>query len=161
MEEPLPTPPKADASATKAAVEEVKQAPKALKKEMKVEQSLLMSECQLLLADKRTAFALLRTGVSVSLVPMSIWTVLVATSKLYDPFQALWLLVPVMLIALGLFALGAYLIFHALQQLQHIERTLLAIRSSSTLIEDLLYKHAHWRWRQRLSFGHRTVRGSP
>jgi hypothetical protein len=135
---------KDDPAKTQAVVEEVQAQPKQVKKEIKLDQALIMSEVQLLLADKRTSYALLRTGVSVSLVPMSIWTVLVATSKLYDPFSALWLLVPVMLIAGALFLLGSYLIIHALQHIAHIERTMGALRQSATFLEQLLYKHNRW-----------------
>lgn len=137
---------KEDPAKTQAVVEEVQQTSKQVKKELRLDQTLIMSEVQLLLADKRTAYALLRTGVSVSLVPLSIWTVLVATSKLWDPFSALWLLVPIMIMALGLFALGIYLILHALQHVVHIERTMGAIRQSATFLEQLLYRHRGWRF---------------
>ena len=87
--------------------------------EIKLDHALIMSEVQLLLAEKRTAYALLRTGVTVSLVPLSLWTVLLATSKLYNVFDVMWLLIPVMAIAVALFALGVWLIWHALQHLRH------------------------------------------
>ena len=132
---------------TAEVVKEIKAAPKSVKKEMKLDHALVMSEVQLLLADKRTAFALLRTGVTVSLVPLSMWTVLVATSKLYEPEHVLWVLAPIMAVALCLFLLGIYLIWHALAQVRHIERTMMALRSSDTLLEDLLYAHPEWRWK--------------
>ena len=138
---PLVHPPKADPEHTKEAVRELVDAPRQVKREIKLDHALIMSEVQLLLAEKRTAFALLRTGVTVSLVPLSIWTVLVATSKLYNLFDVLWLFVPVMLVAVALFALGIYLIQSALRQARHTEVTLLALRRSDTLLEDLLYSH--------------------
>lgn len=126
----------------------------AMKKELRIDHGLILSEVQLLLAEKRTAYALLRTGVTVALVPVSIWTVLVATSRLWDPFRVLWLLVPVMLVAALFFCLGAYLIVHALQHVQHTDTTLNALRQSDTLLEDLLVKHdadglrfPRFRWR--------------
>jgi hypothetical protein len=135
------TMPPADPERTVAAVEEMVDAPPKVKKELKLDQSLLMSEVQLILAEKRTYYALLRTGVSVGLVPLSLWTVLVATSKLWDPFRVLWLLAPVMLVALALFGLGIYLVQHALRHLRHADVTLAALRSSNTMLESLLYKH--------------------
>jgi hypothetical protein len=134
---PLPAHP----DKTAAAVKEIVETPKKIKKEIKLDQALLMSEVQLLLAEKRTSFALLRTGVSVSLVPLSMWTVLVATSKLYDPFSVLWLLIPIMAIAIALFTLGIYLVVHAFQHIRHADLTLHALRQSDTLLEDLLYAH--------------------
>jgi nitrogen fixation-related uncharacterized protein len=140
--EPLLTDPTRteDPKKTAAAVRELERQPKAVKRAIKLDHALVMSEVQLLLADKRTAFALLRTGVTVALVPVSIWTVLVATSKLWDPFRVLWLLLPVMGVAVLLFALGLYLIWHAIKQVQHIDHTMQALRSSDTLLEDLLYR---------------------
>ena len=133
--------PKAEPEKTKEAVKELVEAPDQVKKEIKLDHALIMSEVQLLLAERRTAYALLRTGVTVSLVPLSIWTVLVATSKLYSVFDVLWLLLPVMVFAVGLFGLGIYLVRTALKQVRHTEITLLALRRSDTLLEDLLYAH--------------------
>lgn len=133
--------PKVDPEHTKEAVKELVDAPNSIKKEIKLDQRLLMSEVQLLLAEKRTAYALLRTGVTVSLVPLSIWTVLVATSKLYNVFDVLWLFVPVMAVALALFGLGAWLIQHAIQHVRHVDVTIHALRRSDTLLEDLMSAH--------------------
>jgi hypothetical protein len=135
---------KEDPAKIQAVVEEVQQTSKQVKKEIRLDQSLIISEVQLLLADKRTAYALMRTGVTVSLIPMSIWTVLVATSKLWDPFSALWLLLPLIVVGLCLFSLGVYLIFHALRHIAHIERTMGALRQSATFLEQLLYRHRGW-----------------
>src|SRR5882672_9951735 len=59
--------PKPDPQHTQEAVRELVEAPHERKKEIKLDHSLIMSEVQLLLAEKRTAFALLRTGVTVAL----------------------------------------------------------------------------------------------
>ena len=134
---------KDDPAKTQAVVEEIHQAPKQVKKEIRLDQTLIISEVQLLLADKRTAYALMRTGVTVSLIPLSIWTVLLATSKLWDPFSALWLLLPLVIVGLGLFSLGVYLIVHALLHIAHIERTLGVLRQSATFLEQIMYRH---RW---------------
>lgn len=133
--------------------EEVAKAPLEEKKQLRIDQKLLMSEVQLLLAEKRTSYALLRTGVSVSLIPATIWTLLISTSKLYDVFDVLWLLVPVMVIASLLLVLGSWLVVHALAHLRHIDRTLDGLRKSDTLLEDLMYRERKWsprfRWRGR------------
>ena len=100
-----------------------------------------MSEVQLLLAEKRTAYALLRTGLTVALVPLSIWTVLVATSRLYNVFDVMWLFVPVMAVAIIMFTLGIFLVQRALRTTQHADVTLMALRRSDTLLEDLMLVH--------------------
>lgn len=121
-------------------VQEVAQASMAEKRKLAVDHRIVMGEVQLMLAEKRTAFALLRTGVSVALVPLSLWTVLVATSRLWNVFDVLWMLVPLMIVALALFGLGAYLVAHALSHLRHVDRVLAGLRQRDTLLEDLLYK---------------------
>lgn len=136
-----------------AAVKDLADASKADKKAMAVDHRLVMSECQLLLAEKRTSFALLRTGVTVSLVPLSVWTVLIATSRLWNIWDSWWLLAPLMIVAILLFVLGVYLILHAMQHLAHTDRVMMGLRQSDTLLEDLLIKHGNasrvvkpWTW---------------
>lgn len=140
-QDPLPP----EAAHAEAVVDEVAHASIQQKRSLAIDHKLVMSEVQLLLAEKRTAFALLRTGVSVSLVPLSIWTVLVATSRLYNPFQVMWLLVPVMLVALALFILGCWLVMHALRHLRHVDNVMMGLRKKDTLLEDLLYKENQFR----------------
>lgn len=140
---PAPAP---ETKKAEAVVASVAQAPTEAKKAIAIDQKLLMSEVQLLLAEKRTAFALLRTGVTVSLVPLSLWTVLVATSRLYNVFDVMWLLLPLMAIAVGLFALGLYLVYHALQHIRHIERVMDGLKKSDTLLESLLFREVGIRY---------------
>lgn len=128
-----------------AVAKDVVAAPAIEKKQLRIDQKLLMSEVQLLLAEKRTSYALLRTGVTVSLIPVSIWTLLISTSKMYDVFEVLWLLAPVMVIASVLFLLGAGLIVRALLELRHIDRTMDGLKRSDTLLETLMYREREWR----------------
>lgn len=123
---------------------EVVAAPLEEKKKLRLDQKLLMSEVQLLLAEKRTNYALLRTGVTVSLIPVSLWTVLISTSRLWNVFDVLWLLVPVMIIASALFLLGTWIILHALSHLRHVEHTIDGIRKNDTLLETLLHHEHEW-----------------
>lgn len=145
-QEPLPP----EAAHAEAVVEEVTHASIKEKRSLAIDHKIVMSEVQLLLAEKRTAFALLRTGVSVSLVPLSIWTVLVATSRLWNPFQVMWLLVPVMIFAGALFILGCYLVSHALTHLRHVDKVMMGLRKKDTLLEDLLYKEDGFKHAQAL-----------
>lgn len=143
-----------EAEKAHAVVQELAEVTKSEKKEIAVDHQLVMQEVQLLLAEKRTSFALMRTGVSVALLPLSVWTVLIATSKMWNIWDSWWLLTPLMLVALVLFGLGAYLILHALQHLAHTDRVLMGLRQSDTLLEDLLVEHGRasrvikpWTWR--------------
>lgn len=159
VEPPAPKTPPEAAHAEKV-VDEVAKATPEEKKAIAIDHKLIMSEVQLLLAEKRTAFALLRTGVTVSLVPLSLWTVLVATSKLYSVFDVMWLLVPLMAVALALFALGLYLIYHALAHVRHIENVMLGLRQSDTLLESLLFREVGVRYLPSFRLPRRLRRGT-
>ena len=45
---------------------------------------LSINQVQLLLAEKRTALAVMRTGIAVFALPLSIFSALIATSKWYE-----------------------------------------------------------------------------
>jgi len=93
---------------------------------------LVMQELQLLLAEKRTALSTLRTGIAIFAFPLSVLSVLIATSRSYELHAVLHWLVPLLLLNFGLIALAVYLIVHALRRLQHYNR----------LIDGLKQKHA-------------------
>ena len=168
MDAPLPPAPPAVATgaaavAVEKVVREVANATPEEKQAIAIDQKLLMSEVQILLAEKRTAFALLRTGVTVAMVPLSLWTFLVATSRLYNVFDVMGVLLPIMVVAVGLFFLGSYLILHALRQMRHTEQVMLGLRKSDTLLEDLLYKELGARYLpsfKALRLFRRRVRGA-
>lgn len=131
-------------------VHEVAQAPAEAKKALKVEQSMFIGEVQLLLAEKRTAYALLRTGVTVSLVPLSVWTALIATSRLWNPFAVWWLLAIVMLFTGSLLVLGVWLITHALHHASHADAAIGKLREGDTVLERLLLEERRlWHRRRR------------
>lgn len=147
-----------------AALQDLAAAPASEKKELAVDHQLACTEVQLLLAEKRTAYSLMRTGVAVTLVPLSIGTVLAATSSLWEVWDSWWLLGPLGVLSILMFALGAYLVVHALRLLAHTDRVLAGLRSSDTLLEDLLISHGRadrvlrpWLW----PISRRRDRGSP
>lgn len=131
-----------EAAHAKAVADTVTEATPREKRKLAVDQRLLLNEVQLLLADKRTAFALLRTGMTVSLLPLSLWAVLVATSRLWDPFGVLWLLAPLAVVSLAFLTLGLYLIAHALNHMRHTDRVLAGLRQSDVLLEQLLFQES-------------------
>ncbi len=65
-----------------------------------------MNEVQLILAEKRTSLASLRTGIAVLAIPLSIMSALVATSRYYEILDVLHLFITVMIINTLLLALG-------------------------------------------------------
>jgi uncharacterized membrane protein YidH (DUF202 family) len=93
---------------------------------------LVLQEMQLLLSEKRTALATLRTGIAVFALPLSVLSVLIATSKAYEPGKVLHWLVPLLLLSAGLVVLGVYLITIAIWRIRRYDR----------LIDDLKRQHS-------------------
>src|SRR6266513_1419885 len=79
-------------------------------------------EIQVLLAEKRTALASLRTGIAVFALPLSVLSALIATSRYYSIGKVMPLLVPLLLLNLGLVVLGSWLVFRSIHRIHHYER---------------------------------------
>src|SRR5216110_933084 len=78
-------------------------------------------EIQVILSEKRTALASLRTGIAVFALPLSVLSVLIATSRYYSMEKVMPLLVPLLLLNLGLVVLGSWLIYHSIHRIHHYE----------------------------------------
>ena len=83
--------------------------------------SFILSEIQVLLAEKRTALSSLRTGIAVFALPLSVLSVLIATSRYYSIGKVMPLLIPLLVLNLGLIVLGSWLIFHSIRRLHHYD----------------------------------------
>jgi uncharacterized membrane protein YidH (DUF202 family) len=94
--------------------------------------STVFGEIQLLLAEKRTALSAMRTGIAVFALPLSVLSVLVATSKYYEAVRVLHFLLPLLALSVGLVVLGSYLIIHSVLRLRHYDR----------LIKELKLRHS-------------------
>jgi hypothetical protein len=84
--------------------------------------SLILGEIQVLLSEKRTALSTMRTGIAVFALPLSVLSVLIATSHNYNIGHVIPLLVPLLLLNLGLVVLGTWLVFRSLHHLHHFDR---------------------------------------
>lgn len=93
---------------------------------------------QLLLAEKRTAMALLRTGIAVMVLPMSVISFLVATSRLYDILHVNYLVIPLLVVAGLLIVLSGYLILRAVLQLHFYDRSLNRLKSGHPQLMSIL-----------------------
>ncbi|MDU1347058.1 hypothetical protein [Eikenella corrodens] len=67
---------------------------------------LSINKVQLLLSEKRTALSVMRTGIAVLALPLSIFSALIATSRWYNVMEVWPLLVLVVAINLGLAIFG-------------------------------------------------------
>ena len=98
----------------------------------------ILGEIQVLLSEKRTALASLRTGIAVFALPLSVLSVLIATSRYYDIAAVLPLLVPLLLLNLALIVLGCWLICHAIRRIRHYEHIIKNLRQKYRSIADFV-----------------------
>lgn len=103
-----------------------------------ISSAMAINEVQLLLAEKRTALAVLRTGVALVALPMSIMSFLVATSRYYETIQVLHLLVPLGIFCLILGGFGTFLILSSLKRMRRYDRLIHEIKRRHSLVARFL-----------------------
>ena len=96
--------------------------------------SKLLSAAQMILAEKRTALALMRTGISVLALPLAVVSALIATSKLYNTSDILHLFIPVMMLNLALVVFGSYLVIRSIIKIRHEERLIEKIKTTHPVL---------------------------
>jgi len=101
-------------------------------------QAATINEIQLMLAEKRTSLAFMRTGIAVFALPLSVLSALIATSKFYHFSQVLYLLVPVLIVCFGLIILGAYLTTRAVFRVRYFSYLILELKKRHSYLKDLL-----------------------
>ena len=84
-------------------------------------ESMLINEVCLILAEKRTALSIMRTGLAILVLPLSVASVLIAISRYYDPGRVIYLLGPVLGISVLLAVFGIYLIFYSWRRSRSLE----------------------------------------
>jgi uncharacterized membrane protein YidH (DUF202 family) len=99
---------------------------------------LIVQEVQLLLAEKRTALSILRTGIAIFAFPLSVLSALIATSKAYHVNEVLAWLIPLLLINLLLITLAVYLIYHSFQRLKYYDRVIAEFKRKHNRLVELL-----------------------
>ena len=100
--------------------------------------SIAINEAQLLLAEKRTSLALMRTGIAILALPLTITSFLIVTSKYYDAFQVLHFIVPLGVLSLSLVVLGTYLIIRSMVRMRHYDNLIHEIKRKHTIFGELL-----------------------
>ena len=99
---------------------------------------IILNEVQLVLAEKRTSLASMRTGIAVFALPLSVLSVLVATSRYYDLERVLYLLLPLLGLSAGLVALGVYLVTRAVIRIRHYDRMIEGLKNRSGKLAKLI-----------------------
>ena len=96
--------------------------------------AIAINEVQLILAENRTSLAVMRTGIAVLALPLSVMSVLIATSKYYDVLHVLHYLVPLGILNAALVVFGAYLIIHSIIRMRHYDRLIHEIKLQHSII---------------------------
>jgi hypothetical protein len=80
----------------------------------------------------------LRTGIAVFAFPLSVLSVLIATSKSYEVHEVMHWLVPLLLINLGLGGLSVYLITRAVRHIRHYDCLIDGLKRKHSKLAELL-----------------------
>jgi uncharacterized membrane protein YidH (DUF202 family) len=98
----------------------------------------VFNEVQVILSEKRTALSVLRTGIAVFALPLSVLSVLVATSRYYSVSETASFLYPLLALCVVLVILGVFLIFRAMTQFRRYDRLLERIRKEHSSIAEII-----------------------
>ncbi len=101
---------------------------------MSEEKQLMINEAQLVLAEKRTSLAGLRTGLALLGLPLAIVSFLIAMSKHYHVSQVWGYLLPVLVVCAGLGALGVYLCWRSVKNLQKADAHIAVLKSQCSVV---------------------------
>ncbi|MBU0516533.1 MAG: hypothetical protein KJ621_17390 [Proteobacteria bacterium] len=99
---------------------------------------IIINEAQLLLAEKRTYLASLRTGLALLAIPMGIVSFLIVASKYYTFGTVLPFMIPLLTVCLILAGVGFHLIWRAVHRLHEADRLLVRLKAESPRLSGLL-----------------------
>ncbi|MFH1135658.1 MAG: hypothetical protein V1816_06195 [Pseudomonadota bacterium] len=99
---------------------------------------MIINEIQLLLAEKRTSLAALRTGIAVFVLPLSVLSVLVGASGFVSLDRAWPFLVPLLGLCLGLVVLGIYLVTRSVRRIRHHDELILKLKRKNSKLAEFI-----------------------
>ena len=100
--------------------------------------NFILGEIQVLLAEKRTSLAALRTGIAIFALPLSVLSVLIATSRYYSMGKVMPLLLPLLILNLGLVVLGSWLIYRSIRHLHRYDHRIRELTQKYRSIADFV-----------------------
>ncbi len=89
-----------------------------ISKSLQSDEAMDIQRLQLIFSEKRTDLSLLRTGIAIFTLPLSVITVLIATSGQYELVNTLYLFVPLILLCIGLVILAIFLILKSMYRIK-------------------------------------------
>ncbi len=97
-----------------------------------------MNEIQLLLAEKRTYLAFLRTGIAILALPLSLVSFLIATSQHYRVIRVWPLLVPLLGACVALAVFGIMMIRSAVKKIRHAEEVIRELKKKNKVVAEFI-----------------------
>ena len=87
-------------------------------------QSVKQEKIMTLLSEKRTVLSEFRTGITTLILPLSIITLLVATSRYYNIKEIPYMFTSLIIVCIILFFIGGYLTIKPMSRLKEIDKKL-------------------------------------
>ncbi|UZP65930.1 hypothetical protein N1030_09860 [Desulfovibrio mangrovi] len=101
-------------------------------------EATVINHVQLILAEKRTSLSLMRTGIAVLALPLTVMGLLISTSRFYSAADMWLLLTVVLLICAGLTCLGGFLITRAVYRIRAYDHMVREIKRHSPTVAPYL-----------------------
>ncbi|MCX6093344.1 MAG: hypothetical protein NTY63_00770 [Candidatus Bipolaricaulota bacterium] len=98
----------------------------------------ILVEVQLLMSEKRTALSIMRTGIAILALPLSVLSVLIATSRYYDVGRIVHLYVAVLVLCGILVGLSVWLIVRAILRIRDLDRVIRRVRAKFPNLADVI-----------------------
>lgn len=87
------------------------------------------------LAEKRTSLSVLRTGLALFTIPVSVFTILIAASEHYSVMDIFYLFALLVCICVVLIALGTYLIVRSIRRFHAIDSRIKSLKENTSDID--------------------------
>ncbi len=100
--------------------------------------NFVLGEIQVLLSEKRTSLATLRTGIAVFALPLSVLSLLIATSHYYNFAKVMPLLAPLLALNLALVGVGTWLVYRSLKHLHYYDKRVRELTSKYRTLADFV-----------------------
>lgn len=100
--------------------------------------AVIINEAQLILAEKRTSMAAMRTGIAVFALPLSVLGLLIVTSRYYNILHVLPLIIPLGIMLIALIMLSSYLVVKALRNIHHNDKMIMQLKTCHSKLSQFL-----------------------
>ena len=101
-------------------------------------EQLLLSEIQVLLAEKRTYYAILRTGLGIIVAPLTVIVFLIATAEFHKLFSYFWVGAVLIIGLLAMSVFGVVLFFYAQRKLNQLEKLIRTIENKNHRVDEIV-----------------------